>query len=140
MIIWEPLIYHCIHIRVPNTDEISYNKLASQDSSNWSSLHLRRLWEYVRSELCSCTHTALDLYCTPVFTYKITIIIFKKIMKTLSEFIRSGFWRENKQFGTHLMKAIWGFIFPEDILMKSSSVKEKVASGFPPSYGPAFPQ
>jgi hypothetical protein len=33
------------------------------------------------------------------------------------------------------MKAICGFIFPEDIERKLSSVNENVASGFP-SYGP----
>lgn len=35
-----------------------------------------------------------------------------------------------------LIKAIWGFIFPLAIFIKSSSVKEKIASGFPSSYGP----
>lgn len=37
---------------------------------------------------------------------------------------------------SHLIKAIWGFIFPVAIFRKSLSVKEKVASGFPSSYGP----
>lgn len=34
------------------------------------------------------------------------------------------------------MKAIWGFIFPLATFRKSSSVNEKVASGFPSSYAP----
>lgn len=46
---------------------------------------------------------------------------------------------ECSERGQHLIKAIWGFIFPVATLTKSSSLKEKVASGFPPSYGPRLP-
>jgi len=40
----------------------------------------------------------------------------------------------------NLMKAICGFIFPKATLTKSSSLNEKDASGFPPSYGPKYTQ
>ena len=100
-----------------------------------STLQFGWLGEDVRRELLRRAYTPLDLQFTPATTHEHDIITTTHNSFFPKQSLNQIKIESNSSFQSHIMNAIWGFSLPLEMARKSSSVKEKVASGFP-SYSP----